>query len=87
MRTRTLLIFVGLVVAPAFAVAAPVNVNQADAATIAGSLDGIGPLTARAIVQYREKNGPFKRKEDLLKVKGMGAKVLRANDADILLHE
>jgi len=52
-----------------------VNVNTATAEEIA-SLPGIGPSYAKRIVEYREKNGPFKRVEDLLNVQGIGEKTL-----------
>ena len=61
----------------------PVNVNTADATTIAKELDGIGPAKAQAIVDYRQKNGPFKTPEDLLKVEGIGDKVLDQNKGNI----
>ncbi|HEY0607486.1 MAG TPA: ComEA family DNA-binding protein [Herpetosiphonaceae bacterium] len=48
-----------------------VDINQADAATL-DSLDGIGPATAEAIVEYRTTSGPFKRIEDIQDVKGIG---------------
>lgn len=63
--------------------AGPVNVNTADATTIAKELDGIGPAKAQAIVEYRQKNGPFKTPEDLLKVEGIGDKVLDQNKGNI----
>ena len=69
---------------PAAAVwAGPVNVNTADAATIARELDGIGPAKAQAIVEYRQKNGAFRTADDLLKVDGIGQKVLEQNRAYI----
>ncbi len=67
-----------LLLAPA-AVAGPVNVNTADAKTIAKELDGVGLSKAQAIVEYREKNGPFKSADDLARVKGMGQKTIDAN--------
>ncbi|HVX05739.1 MAG TPA: ComEA family DNA-binding protein [Rhodanobacteraceae bacterium] len=63
---------------PAFA-ATPVNVNKADAQTIATSLDGIGLSKAQAIVAYRDAHGPFKSVDDLGNVKGIGAKTLDRN--------
>ena len=63
--------------------AGPVNLNTADATTIARELDGIGPAKAQAIVEYRQKNGPFKTPEDLLKVEGIGDKVLDQNKGNI----
>lgn len=48
-----------------------ININQADAATL-DTLDGIGPATAAAIVEYRIMSGPFKRIEDVQDVPGIG---------------
>ncbi len=73
--------------APCLLFAGPVNVNQADADTIARELQGIGPVKAKAIVDYRESNGPFESVEDLLKVKGIGPKVLEDNKKNILLDD
>lgn len=67
------------------AVAAPVDVNTADAAAISAALQGVGPAKAKAIVDYRQANGPFKTVDDLLKVKGIGPAILKKNQADILL--
>jgi competence protein ComEA len=63
--------------------AGPVDINKADAATIAKELQGVGLSRAQAIVAYREKNGAFKSVDDLRKVKGVGAKVLELNRANI----
>lgn len=68
------------------ALAGPVNLNSADAATLAKELDGIGPAKAQAIVEYRQKNGPFRSAEDLLKVDGIGDKVLEQNRGNIRLN-
>ena len=51
---------------PFLVFAGPVNVNKADAETIARELQGVGPSKARAIVEYRETNGPFESVNDLL---------------------
>jgi competence protein ComEA len=71
--------------APLASWAGPVDINRADAVTIAKELQGIGPSRAQAIVQYREKNGAFKSVDDLRKVKGIGAKTLDDNRANIRL--
>lgn len=63
---------------PAIA-ATPVNVNTADAQTIASSLDGVGLAKAEAIVTYRKAHGPFKSVDDVGNVKGIGAKTLARN--------
>jgi competence protein ComEA len=67
------------------ALAGPVNLNSADAATLAKELDGIGPAKAQAIVEFRQKNGPFKSPEDLLQVDGIGERVLEQNRGNIRL--
>ena len=48
--------------APVWAFGGPVNVNEADADTIARELRGVGPAKARAIVTYREENGPLRNR-------------------------
>ena len=68
---------------PALVLAGPVDINSADAATIAKELQGIGLSRAQAIVAYREKNGAFRSADDLRKIKGIGAKVLDRNRANI----
>jgi len=65
--------------------AAPVNINLANADTIAKSLNGIGPSKAAAIVQFRNANGPFKSIEELKYVKGIGAKTLSKIRNDLIL--
>ena len=73
---------------PALSFAAtPVNVNQADAATIAKSLDGIGTSKAQAIVTWRDAHGPFKTVDDLTHVKGIGKSTLARNRDAILLTD
>lgn len=55
------------------AAAAVVNLNTATVSQIA-TLPGIGEKTAERIIEYREKNGGFKKVEDLMNVKGIGEK-------------
>jgi competence protein ComEA len=65
--------------------AEPVNINTADAAALAKSLNGIGPAKAKAIVSYRDKNGPFKSVDQLAMVEGITQKLIDKNRADIKL--
>src|ERR1044071_7038615 len=65
--------------------AEPVNVNTADATALAKALSGIGPAKAKAIVSYREKNGPFKSVDQLAMVEGITQKLIDKNRADIKL--
>jgi competence protein ComEA len=84
--TRTLVQSLIVSLLPAAAAwAGPVNINSADASTLAKELDGIGPAKAQAIVEYRQKNGPFRSADDLLKVQGIGERVLDMNRANIRL--
>lgn len=73
--------------APLLALAGEVNVNVADAETIAAELKGVGLSKARAIVEYREKHGAFQSADDLARVKGIGMKTVEANRKNILLQE
>ncbi len=52
---------------------AAVNINTASVAEL-DAVKGIGPSKAKAIVEYREKNGPYKTLDDLKGVKGFGDK-------------
>jgi len=55
----------------AFQALAAVDLNKAGQAELE-SVKGIGPKKAKSILEYREKNGPFKSVDDLAKVKGFG---------------
>lgn len=51
----------------------PVNLNTATVSQL-DALPGVGTSTAQRIVEYRQKNGPFKKIEELMNVKGVGEK-------------
>jgi competence protein ComEA len=54
-------------------VASPINLNTASVAQLE-TLPGIGKSTAERILEYRQKNGSFKKVEDLMNVRGVGEK-------------
>lgn len=58
----------------ATSVAATVNINTADGATLA-TLPGIGPAMAQRIIEYRTANGRFASVEDLQNVRGIGPSI------------
>ena len=63
-----------------------VNINKASAEEIA-KLHGIGEKTAKLIVEYREKNGGFKKPEDIRKVKGVGKKLFEKIKGNITVED
>ncbi len=81
MRKVLSLALLGLL--PVLAIGGPVDINTADAVTIARELNGVGEVRARAIVEYREKNGRFAAPEDVMKVTGIGAQVFKLNRDNI----
>lgn len=56
---------------------AMVNINKADAATLAAYLKGVGPNKADAIVKYRRANGNFKAIADIQNVPGIGEETFK----------
>jgi competence protein ComEA len=63
---------------------AQVNINTATVEQL-DSLKGIGPSKAKAIVDYRQKNGAFKSVDDLEKVPGIGPGILKSVRADVTI--
>ncbi len=55
-----------------------ININKADLDELS-KLTHVGKGYAQRIIEYREKNGPFKNPEDITEVKGIGDKVWQAN--------
>lgn len=66
--------------------AVPVDINKADASTLAAELNGVGASKAAAIVAYREANGPFRLIEDLSNVKGIGIKTVEKNRSNLVIE-
>jgi competence protein ComEA len=67
------------------ALAGSVNINSADAGTLASELKGIGPAKAAAIVEYRQKHGQFHSVDELAQVKGVSQKLIDRNRNDLRL--
>lgn len=61
------------------AFAGPVDLNSADAETLAAELDGVGESRAAAIVEYREANGGFDSVDALTEVQGIGPATVDGN--------
>lgn len=58
---------------------AKVNINSADAQTLAQNLKGVGESRAEEIIRHRETYGPFATVEELTEVKGIGQSTLDRN--------
>ena len=69
------------------AAAGPVNINTADADTLAAELTGVGPALAAAIVRDRTEHGNFASPEALARVKGIGERIVEMNRANILVSD
>lgn len=82
---RYLLIVLLLALALSAVAHAQVDINHADAKTLAESMSGVGLVKAEAIIAYRNSNGPFTRVEDLAKVKGIGERTIAANRNSIVI--
>lgn len=67
-------------------VATSVNINHADAQTLAAVLKGVGISRAKEIVRYRETYGPFATVDELEEVKGVGLSTIEKNRALLTLE-
>ena len=50
------------------------------------TLKGIGEKKAEAIIEYRKKNGSFKNKEELMKVRGIGKKLYESFQERVIVQ-
>jgi competence protein ComEA len=81
MLKKLLMLIAVLVLSLSAGLAAAVEVNSADQAALE-SVKGIGPVHAKAIIDERTKNGPFKDADDLAnRVKGIGQKSVKNLEA------
>ena len=79
------ILLAGLLMVPVVVVAGDkVNINTANKESLS-TLNGIGPVTAERIIEYREKVGSFKSIEEVAKVKGIGEKTfLKIKDSIVV---
>jgi competence protein ComEA len=68
------------------ALAGPVDINTADAETLAAELNGVGPALAAEIIRDREANGRYESPDALTRVKGIGARIVEMNRENILVE-
>lgn len=64
-----------------------VNINTADAATLARVLHNVGASKAEAIVEYRKEHGAFRSAEQLAQVRGIGLKTVERNAERIVVTD
>ena len=86
MKTLKSLIFIVLFSISGLVNAGQVNINTADAETLASELSGIGQSKAEAIIAYRDKYGPYRQIEDLANVKGIGMATIDKNKSKLTLE-
>ncbi len=67
-------------------VLAGVDINTASQADLE-SVKGLGPVKAKAIIEYRNKYGMFKSVEELANVKGIGAGILKQLGDQVSVQE
>jgi competence protein ComEA len=84
-RTLFATLLFALLLAGGAAATEKVDINTADAATLARVLVNVGPSKAEAIVEYRRANGPFRSAEQLAQVTGIGLKTVEKNQDRITL--
>lgn len=69
----------GLLMSPFRVSAEVLDINTATAEQFDDTLAGVGKAKAQAIVEDREKNGPFKSVDDLERVNGIGPAIIAKN--------
>ncbi len=76
MRTIQSMLVLLMMLVSVSSLAGPVDINSADASTLASAITGVGESKAAAIVAYRDTHGPFASVDELSKVKGVGIKTV-----------
>jgi competence protein ComEA len=85
MEWFTRMLFTSLLLVSTSLLAEPVDINNADAGTLATALNGVGEAKARAIVAHRNQHGAFKSADELAQVKGIGQRLVDLNKDAILI--
>lgn len=75
---KTLILATAFLAAPVLA-ASPVDINAADAETLAERLHNVGQVKAERIVSYRQEHGEFESVDELVSVRGIGLTTLEDN--------
>ena len=78
---RIISLFTLLLITPVYA--QEININSATAEQIAENIKGVGIKKAISIVEYREKHGNFHTAKDLMKIKGIGQKIVDENEKNL----
>jgi len=85
MRTiQSMLVLLAMLVSVS-SFAGPVDINSADASTLASAISGVGESKAAAIVAYRDAHGPFASVDDLSNVKGVGMKTVDKSRKNLMV--
>lgn len=85
MRTiQSILVMLTMLVSVA-SFAGPVDINSADASTLASVITGVGESRAVAIVKYRDAHGPFASVDELSNVKGIGMKTIDKSRSNLMV--
>ena len=85
MRTiKSILVVLAMLVSVA-SFAGPIDINSADASTLASAIIGVGESKAIAIVEYRDAHGPFASVDDLSNVKGIGMKTVDKSRGNLMV--
>lgn len=85
--SRQLLACALLLAAGVVHAAEPVNINTADAETLASAISGVGIKKAREIIAYRRQNGPFSSVDDLTKVTGIGPRTVETSRKNLTVNK
>ncbi len=86
-RLARTIIALFMLLASSFAFAELININTADAETLASGLKGVGQAKAEAIVAYRTQHGEFTSVDELVQVKGIGEKILEQNRSNLTVQQ